>query len=143
MDHIVFVEASSKELEKILKGSKTIILRGAAGRKLPYGKVNPGDTLYFMNNNGEGCIKASANVNTVFNSDKMTPEESEALIRKYEHDLQLSNKQKDRFTGKRYLVLIGINNVREINEKNIDKSGFSNMDDWLPVGRIEDVIIKS
>lgn len=143
MDHVVFVEASSKELEKILDGSKTIILRGAAGRKLPYGKVNTGDTLYFINNNGEGAIKASATVQSVFNSEKMTPEESVNLIEKHEKALLLSEKQKVRFAGKRYIVLIEITKPKKIAAKNIDKSNFSNMDDWLPVGNIEDVIVNN
>jgi hypothetical protein len=38
MDHVVYVDAAAKEMEKLLDGSKCMILRGAAGRKLPYGK---------------------------------------------------------------------------------------------------------
>lgn len=42
MDHVVYLDARAKELEKLLDGRKTMIIRGAAGRKLPYGKVNKG-----------------------------------------------------------------------------------------------------
>ncbi|HEX3031499.1 MAG TPA: hypothetical protein VHS59_04560 [Bacillota bacterium] len=58
MDHVVYVDAKAKEMDRLLDGSKTMIIRGAAGRKLPYGMVKPGDTLYFINNNGEGLVKA-------------------------------------------------------------------------------------
>ena len=47
MDHIVYVDAKSKELGSILDGFKTMIIRGAAGRKLPHGRVSEGDVLYF------------------------------------------------------------------------------------------------
>jgi hypothetical protein len=39
MDHIVYLDARAKELENLENGNKTMIVRGAMGRKLPYGKV--------------------------------------------------------------------------------------------------------
>ncbi|KXK05019.1 MAG: hypothetical protein UZ04_CHB001000908 [Chlorobi bacterium OLB4] len=66
MDHVVYLDAKANELEKLLDGSKTMIIRGATGRKLPYGRVNQDDTLYFINNNAEGVVKAKATVNNVF-----------------------------------------------------------------------------
>jgi hypothetical protein len=47
MDHVVYVDAKAKELEELIAGTKTMIIRGATGRKLPYGRVNMGDILYF------------------------------------------------------------------------------------------------
>ncbi len=54
MDHVVYVDAKARELEKLLAGEKTMIVRGATGRKLPYGRVEPGDCLFFIENNGRG-----------------------------------------------------------------------------------------
>ena len=80
MDHVVYVDAKEKELELLLSGAKTVIIRGAAGRKMPYGRVEAGDILYFINNNSEGKIRAIGAVYSVFNSEKMTPEESRKLV---------------------------------------------------------------
>jgi hypothetical protein len=52
MDHVVYVDAQADELRRLLDGSKTMIVRGAAGRKLPYGRVSAGDRLYFINDYG-------------------------------------------------------------------------------------------
>ncbi len=142
MDHIVYVEAASKEMDKILAESKKIILRGAMGRKLPYERVFKGDTLYFMNNNGEGLAKATAKVFDVVNTDKLSPDESMAMLQAHSNDLQLSNAQLKRFGGKRYLVLIEIVKPKKIKPLKIDKSNFTNMDDWLPVEDINKVIAK-
>jgi len=76
MDHVVYLDTKANELEKLLNGTKKMIIRGATGRKLPYGKVFEGDHLFFINNNGEGEIKAFGKVSKVFNSDKMTEEET-------------------------------------------------------------------
>jgi hypothetical protein len=137
MDHVVYLDAKAKELENLVKGNKSMIIRGATGRKLPHGRVNEGDILYFINNNGEGIVKARGVVSSVFNSDKLSFEESFETIIRNQDKLQLPDKQFEKWAGKRYLVLIGIDDIQEVEPFRIDKRNFTNMDDWLPVGRIE------
>jgi hypothetical protein len=136
MDHVVYVDAKADEMGKLINDEKKIIIRGAAGRKMPYGRVNPGDMLYLINNNAEGAIKAKAIVTDVFNSEKMTREESIALVEKNQDKLNLTAQQFKRWAGKRYLVLVEVGQVTKITPFQIDKSDYGNMDDWLPVGDI-------
>ena len=142
MDHVVYLDANAKELDLLLSNQKTMIIRGATGRKMPYGRVNQGDILYFINNNAEGVILAMAEVKNVINSDKLTEEESAQLVNSYQEKLQLTKKQYDRWAGKRFLVLIEISGVKKVEPFQIDKSNYGNMDDWLPVEQIERVRIK-
>ena len=137
MDHVVYLDAKSKELENLVMGQKSMIIRGAAGRKIPHGKVNEGDVLYFINNNGEGKVKARGVVSSVLNSEKLSVEESFETIIRHQDKLQLPDRQFEKWAGKRYLVLVGIDEIKEIEPFRIDKSQFSNMDDWLPVGTID------
>jgi hypothetical protein len=139
MDHVVYLDASAQELDLLLSGQKTMIIRGATGRKMPYGRVNRNDILYFINNNAEGLILAKARVKSVFNSDKLAEAESIALVEKHQGKLQLSKKQQARWGGKRYLVLIEVGDVQKVEPFQIDKSDYGNMDDWLPVEQIERV----
>jgi hypothetical protein len=139
MDHVVYLDAAAKELESLLSGEKSMIIRGAAGRKLPHGRVNEGDVLYFINNNAEGLIRAKANVVSVLNSEKLSVAESAALVHTNQDKLQLTQKQSDRWAGKRYLVLVEVSGVEEIEAFSFDKSEYGNMDDWLPVGEIRKV----
>jgi hypothetical protein len=142
MDHIVYLDHNAKELENLKSGKKTMIIRGAMGRKLPYGRVNEGDTLYFIENKGDGIVKARANVHDVLNSNKLPREESVELVEKYQDKLLLDTGLMKRFAGKRYLVLIKISEFEAIEPFSIDRSQYGNMDDWLPVGKIESVRIK-
>lgn len=139
MDHVVYVDAKAGEMEKLVNDEKKIIIRGAAGRKMPYGRVNQGDMLYLINNNAEGVIKAKAIVTDVFTSDKMTREESIALVENNQAKLYLTDKQFKRWAGKRYLVLVEVGQVIKVPPFQIDKSDYDNMDDWLPVGEIGNV----
>lgn len=38
MDHLAYCEAKAKELVRLVYGGKSMLIRGAAGRKLPYGR---------------------------------------------------------------------------------------------------------
>jgi len=139
MDHVVYVDHKVGELEKLVSGEKTIVIRGATGRKIPYGRVNMGDVLYFIRNNGEGMVRARATVDRVVNSERMTPGESTRFVDEHADGLQLSETQYKKWAGKRYLVLITVFNVQELEPFKIDRSGYRKMDDWLPVGDVESV----
>ena len=96
---------------------------------------------YFLNNNAEGLVKARAVVKTVLNSNQLSPDESTALVQQNQNKLQLTDSQFKRWAGKRYLVLIEIENVTNITPFAIDKRDYSHMDDWLPVEDITRVKI--
>jgi len=139
MDHVVYLESKAGELEKLISGKKTMIIRGAAGRKMPYGRVAIGDVLYLLENDGSGLIRAKAVVSFVLNSEKMEKDQSITLVKEYQDSLQLTESQIKRWAGKRYLVLIELNNLESVEQFAIDKSEYGNMDDWLPVDNIKSV----
>jgi len=143
MDHIVYVDAKQGELEKLLSRSARMLVRGAAGRKLPYGRVQLGDRLFFVQNDGKCLAHAWAEVTMVWNSPSLKSEEARKVIEGNQEQLQLSPKQLLRWSGKRFLILIGIGPVTPLTPFTIDRSSFGNMDDWLPVGDIERVKIES
>jgi len=140
MDHVVYLDAKSNELENLLYNKKSMIIRGAMGRKIPYGKINIGDTLFFINNNAEGKIKAKGVVASVFNSEKMTKDESMTLVKKHQDKLKLTAKQFKKWAGKRYIVLVEIRNIEKTHHFQFNRDAFKNkMDDWLTVEDIEKV----
>jgi len=58
VDHVVYLDAKAKELDLLIAGKKSMIIRGATGWKLTYVHVNEEDVLYFINNNAEGKVRA-------------------------------------------------------------------------------------
>lgn len=141
MDHVVYVDFKAKELQRLINGEKNMIIRGANGRKLPYDRVHEGDCLYLINNNAEGFVKAKAIVKEVTQTHKMVPEESAQTLAMYQPNLQLTEAQIKRWSGKKYLIFIELESIEGITPFEIDKSNYSNMDDWLPVEDIHTVRI--
>lgn len=137
MVHIVYCDDKEKVLEKIISGTKTMVIRGAAGRKIPHSRVFEGETLYFMKK-GTGKISAKANVVNVENHVKLTQDESLNIIQKNGDKLNLSKKQINRW-NKKCLCLVEFNNLEEIDSLELDHQ--KNMDDWLIVEKVEDVLV--
>lgn len=138
MEHLVYCDAKSNVLHKLLDGTKTMIIRGAAGRKHPHSRVFENETLYFIENNGDGLMKAKGKVKRVFNSEKMTEDDSKKLVDENSEALNLSPTQYERWAGKKVLCLIEVENIELIEPLEFDRQ--KNMDDWITVEKIEDIV---
>lgn len=139
MDHLVYLDYKSKELLSFSLGKKDIVLRGATGRKLPYGRVSTGDVLYFCENNADNLVKAMAIVQNVTFTEKLSMEDSEKLVDSLQNRILLNDKALKRFRGKRYLSIIEVTEFTTIAEFTFDKTSFGNMDDWLLVEDIDNI----
>lgn len=129
-EHLVYLNSKANELEKLLKNEKSMIIRGANGKKCPLGgraKIN--DIVYFVETGGEMLISYKAIISYVIESYNMTPEESIAFIKKYEKELNLSKEQYERWSIKKCLAVYEIANIEKIDPFKYNRQ--SNMDDWV------------
>ena len=141
MDHLVFLDAKYNEFENLLLGIKTMIIRGAQSLRIPYGRVNEGDTLYFVNSKCEAEIRARGKVSSVFCSGILTVEESYETIIRNQDKLQLPDNQFEKIAGSRYLVLVGVENTEKITPLRIELNRLKELGDWYTVDNIEEYIL--
>lgn len=139
MVHLVYCDNAGKKgvrvLDKIIAGTKTMVVRGAAGRKIPHSRVFEGERLYFIEK-GSASITATAIVKSVQNYVKLSEEEITRILSENSGKLNLSDKQMVRW-HKKCLCLVEFENVEEIAPIAFEHQ--SNMDNWLILQRIEDV----
>jgi hypothetical protein len=142
MVHLVYCDNQGKKgervLDKIVSDTKTMVVRGAAGRKIPHSRVFEGELLYFMEK-GTALISALATVKSVQNFVKLTEDEIVNVFHDNQDKLNLSEKQKERW-HKKCLCLVEFNDVQFI-EPPLAFDHQGNMDDWLIVDKIEDVVV--
>ena len=70
----------------------------------------------------------------------MDKDTSIKLIKKYQDNLQLTEKQFQRWAGKRYIVLIKVKNIEKVTPLKFNRDDFKNsMDDQLVFERIENI----
>lgn len=139
MVHVVYCDDKEKVLEKIIAGTKTMIVRSAAGRKIPHSRVFEGEKLYLMKK-GTARITAVADVVKVQDYVKLSEDEINSIFADNQDKLNLSDKQRTRW-HKKCICLVEFNNVQEIEALDFDHQG--NMDDWLIIEKIEDVLVGS
>ena len=142
MVHLVYCDNTGKKgervLDKILAGSKTMVVRGAAGRKIPHSRVFAGEALYFMEK-GSLSISACATVTSVQNYIKLTEEEIVKTLADNQEYLNLTEKQRERW-HKKCLCLVAFGDVKKL-EPPLAFDHQGNMDDWLILDKIEDVVV--
>lgn len=141
MVHLVYCDNTGKKgekvLDKILSGEKTMLVRGAAGRKIPHSRVFENEELYFMEK-GSSRITAKAKVKHVDNYVKLAENEITQVLEENQQKLNLTDKQKARW-HKKCLCLVEFHSVEKIEPLEFDHQG--NMDDWLIIEKIEDVVV--
>jgi hypothetical protein len=142
MVHLVYCnnigKSGERVLDKIINGTKTMVVRGATGRKIPHSRVFEGETLYFMEK-GTAKISACATVASVQNYSKLTEDEIAKVLTDNQSKLNLTDKQKERW-HKKCLCLVEFCNLQAIDPPfAFDHQG--NMDDWLIIEKIEDVVV--
>ncbi len=142
MVHLVYCDNTGKSgervLDKIMNSQKTMIVRGAAGRKIPHSRVFEGEVLYFMEK-GTAQISAKATVKSVQNFVKLSDEQITKTFEDNQEKLTLTPKQQERW-HKKCLCLVEFCDVKAIVPPlAFDHQG--NMDDWLIIEKIEDVVV--
>lgn len=136
MVHLVYCDNREKVLEKIKDKTKTMIVRGAAGRKIPHSRVFEGEILYFMKK-GTDLITEKAVVKNVQNYIKLSDDEITKILEENQKKLNLNDRQKERW-HKKCLCLVEFEKLETIEPLEFDRQG--NMDDWLIIEKIEDVL---
>ena len=128
MTHLVYCDNVGKKgerpIDKILAGIKTMVVRGAAGRKIPHSRVFEGEELYFMEK-----------------GTKLTDAEIDDVLSSNQSKLDLSDKQIVRW-HKKCLCLVEFDCVEKIVPP-LEFEHQGNMDDWLIIDKIEDVVVGS
>jgi len=140
MIHIVYLDSRTNALELILTGKKTIIAKGSMGQRIPYKRIEEGDVMYFIESKRDREIKARAIVTKVYNSGKLTEEESYKLLDKYKADLRLSIAQYKKYAGKSYITLVSLNAVQKVENRILKKQINQNNDDWLLVDFLDGLV---
>lgn len=142
MVHLVYCDNAGEKgehvLDKILSGEKTMLVRSAAGRKIPHSRVFEREILYFMEK-GTANIMAKAVVRSVQNYVKLSEDEINQVFNNNADKLALTEKQRARW-HKKCICLIEFEQVEKI-EPPLQFEKQTNMDDWLIIDKIEDILV--
>jgi len=141
MDHIAIMKKEWGLLEKILRGEKTVESRWYQAKRVPWGRIKPGDNIYFKNSGEPVSIKAR--VKKVRQFADLTKEKANQLLSQYaEADLGVSEimpEIKEHVRDKRYAIFVFFDKVERIKPFQINKAGFGTMSAWLLADNVKKI----
>jgi hypothetical protein len=135
MEHLAILDKKRKLLAKILAGEKTIESRWYMSRRVPWGRIRPGEQVYFKES-GEP-VSAKARVKEVLQFE-LDPQKELELIKRYGKQIGMDEERLRHFVpkGARYCILVFLEDVRQIPPFDIDKTGFGLMAAWITTASI-------
>jgi hypothetical protein len=137
MDHIVTLDYEAKEIESLAQGTKSMIIYGSDSTSNPYGMITEGDILYFVYCDDCTIVKAKGIVSSVYNSYQLSTIESFEMIIRNQDKLSLPDNLFYKWAGKKYLVLVGVRDVKEVQPFQVRMSKSLNAGEWCPAMKKE------
>lgn len=141
MNHLVVLDARAGELEKILSGVKTMLVKdfdvGASlcGRPTPAGAaahpVNPGDSLYFLRDQDDCAVRVKATVVRVLYLIDCLNEDLSHTLKEMQPKLQLTEEQYNHWAAMQQALLVEFTSAQKISVIQIAPEQISDRSDWI------------
>ncbi len=138
MEHIAIMQKSWGLTEKIATGQKVIESRWYKVKYAPWGRIAPGEKVYFRNAGEPVAIQAE--VDHVLYISDLTPEKVLAILAKYGKDIGIEEPDIPKFfelyQHKKHCMLIFLKHAQYIQPFEINKQGFGIRSSWISVENV-------
>ncbi len=131
MNHLVFLDAQAGELEKILSGVKTMLVKELDPVQTAMPPVNPGDGLYFVRNKGEWAVRVRATVVRMLISPNRPEEDLSRTLKEIQPRLQLTEDQYHYWSAKQQVLLVEFESARKIDVIQVAPYPTTDRMDWI------------
>ena len=142
MNYLVFLDAHAGELEKILSGVKSMVVKEFDPLHPAEGLVRPGDSLYFLRNNNECAVRVKATVVRVLPSDHAVDEDLPPMLKELQPRLQLTEDQYNYWSEKKRALFIEFEAAHKVPEFHIAAVRITDRKTWIAFREIHEVIEK-
>jgi len=131
MNHLIYLNTKSGELEKILSGIKTMIIKDLGNAQQTSFSVNPGDSLYFMRDKEETTLRVKAAVVKVTSPEFNSDEDLSPALKEMQPKLQLTEKQFHDWSSKKQVLFVEFVAAQKIEGIQLTTHKFMSQADWI------------
>ena len=137
MNYLVYLDTRAGELEKILSGVKTMLLKEYDPTQSTAQTINPGDSLYFLRSSDDCALRVKATVVRV-----LLITSKEDLIHSFkamQPRLQLTEEQYNDWSVKQRALLVEFDSAQKIAviqvapEKTLERPGWIAFEDFFQI----------
>jgi hypothetical protein len=114
MNYLVILDAGAGELEKILGGIKSMLLKEFETSQYDQQPVRPGDSLYFLRSKDEHNLRVKATVVRVIPVVNALDEDLSRTLKEMQPRLQLTEDQFNYWSAKQQVLLVEFDDAHKI-----------------------------
>ena len=130
MNHLVYLDPHAGELEKILSGIKSMVLK-EFDPALPTQPVRPGDSLYFLRNKDDCAVRVKATVIRVLPFIHSLDEDLSHVLKEMQPKLQLTEDQYNYWSGKNQVLLVEFDSAQKIGVIHVATDKITDKSSWI------------
>jgi hypothetical protein len=131
MNYLVLLDAQACELEKILSGVKSMILKAFDPARTDAQPVCAGDSLYFLRGKDEGSLRVKANVVRVLAINNNSDNDLSHTLKELQSKLQLTEDQYNYWSVKKQALLVEFESARKIDMIQVSLNKITKGGDWI------------
>ena len=131
MNHLVFLDTQAGELEKILSGIKSMVVKEFDPARSAGQAVRPGDNLYFLRNKDECTLRVKATVVRVLFYTTDVDQDLSHTLKEMQPRLQLTEDQYNHWSAKQQILLVEFEFAHKIGVIHIAPNKIADRSGWI------------
>jgi hypothetical protein len=131
MNHLVFLDRRAGELEKILSGVKTMLVKEFDPVRTTLYPINSGDGLYFLRDKEDCALRVKATVVRVLFFTNCVDEELSHTLKAMQSRLQLTEDQYNHWSTHGQIQLVEFNRAEKMEVIQIAAHKIPGRSDWI------------
>jgi hypothetical protein len=131
MIHLVFLDTRAGELERILSGMKTMLIKECDPAQITAHPVSLGDSLYFLRDNGECAVRVKATVTRLLFVTNNSDKDLSHTLKELQPRLQLTEDQYNTWSARKQVLLVEFGSAHKIDVIYIAASKIADRSDWI------------
>jgi hypothetical protein len=132
MNHLIFLDTCAGELEKILSGVKSMLVKEFDPAKSTVQPVSPGDTLYFLRGKNECALRVKATVVRILFVTRSVKEDLSHILKEMQPRLQLTEDQYNHWSTLEQVQLVEFDRAQKMDPIQIAAYKVADRSDWIP-----------
>jgi len=131
MNYLVLLDTQAGELEKILSGVKSMILKEFDPARTAGLPVSAGDSLYFLRDKDECTLRVKANVVRTLAINNNSDNDLYHTLKELQPKLQLTEDQYNHWSVKKQALLVEFESARKIDMIQVSLNKITKGGDWI------------
>ena len=131
MNYLVFLNAKAGELEKILSGIKSMVVKEFDPAQSDGQTVSPGDGLYFLKDNDECAARVKATAVRVCLFENGSAEDLPHTLKEMQPKLQFTEEQYSYWSVKQKVLLVEFDSAQKTGVIHVAPNKITDRSDWI------------